>query len=174
MTMNLFIKVDENNVPQDYPAVKENLIQAFPALDFENSVPSGWLIFEKTDNPPVGIYQKFDENIGGENAEKRTGAVGLEYKYIDGKIKEVWHILDLTDEEKTAKQNKVKDDWSKDPNWSSWVFNEQTCEYDPPVERPNDKYTRWSEIKTAWIEYPDDGKNYEWDKSNESWKEIKE
>ena len=38
--------------------------------------------------------------------------------------------------------------------FDSWVLNEDTCQYDPPVE------------------YPDDGKRYEWNEETTSWDEV--
>jgi len=38
--------------------------------------------------------------------------------------------------------------------YSSWILNEDTCEWTPPVI------------------YPSDGKNYDWNESNESWVEV--
>jgi len=38
--------------------------------------------------------------------------------------------------------------------FDSWVLNEDTCQYDPPVE------------------YPDDGKRYNWNEETTSWDEV--
>ena len=38
--------------------------------------------------------------------------------------------------------------------FDSWTLNEDTCRYDPPVE------------------YPDDGKYYEWNEDTTSWDEV--
>ena len=38
--------------------------------------------------------------------------------------------------------------------FDSWVLNEDTCQYDPPVE------------------YPDDGKRYNWNEDTTSWDEV--
>ena len=38
--------------------------------------------------------------------------------------------------------------------FDSWTLNEDTCQYDPPVE------------------YPDDGKYYEWNEDTTSWDEV--
>jgi hypothetical protein len=39
--------------------------------------------------------------------------------------------------------------------FSSWVFNEDTCDWQAPIAEPND------------------GKNYRWDEFTQTWKEIK-
>ena len=38
--------------------------------------------------------------------------------------------------------------------YPSWILNEETCIYDPPIA------------------YPDDGKLYDWDEETKSWEEI--
>ena len=37
--------------------------------------------------------------------------------------------------------------------YPSWTLNEDTCQYDPPVEYPDDgKYYQWNEDTTSWDE----------------------
>tara|TARA_R100000742_G_scaffold3010_1_gene624 strand:- start:243 stop:695 length:453 start_codon:yes stop_codon:yes gene_type:complete len=146
--MNLFIKVDESNNPQNHPVVEVNLQQLYPSTNLSVSVPAGWLRFERLPIPTLGVYQKFDDSIGGD-------VKGLEYKVIDGIVKDVWHVLDLTDDEKKAKQDAVKADWAaQDPAGpASWTFSEATCSYEPPVAHPNDgKNYYWDEDTTSWVE----------------------
>ena len=38
--------------------------------------------------------------------------------------------------------------------FDSWILNDDTCRYDPPVE------------------YPDDGKTYQWNEDTTSWDEV--
>jgi hypothetical protein len=41
--------------------------------------------------------------------------------------------------------------------YPSWTLNEDTCNWQPPNEYPNDgKSYTWSEITASWVEYPDD------------------
>ena len=143
--MTLFIQVNESNVPQNDPCTKENLKQAFPLLDWESSAPSGWMKFERIDSPRLSAYQKYD-------------SPQVTYQVIDGVVKDVWHILNMTDDEKKTKQDQVKADWAAlDPAGpASWTFDETTCSYQAPVA------------------YPSDGKNYDWDESTTSWKEVTE
>jgi hypothetical protein len=38
--------------------------------------------------------------------------------------------------------------------FSSWTFNESTCDWDPPIARPTDgKDYTWDEVNQSWIEY---------------------
>ena len=52
---------------------------------------------------------------------------------------EVWWHEEMTDDEKTFKQNLVKGEWSVGLGTmlASWVFNEHICEYEPPIEIPS-------------------------------------
>jgi hypothetical protein len=46
--------------------------------------------------------------------------------------------------------------------WPSWVLNEETCQHEPPVEKPADTETEhywWDESTTSW-------KIIDWDDSN--------
>lgn len=52
--------------------------------------------------------------------------------------------------------DKTKDAFIPPQPFASWVLNEDTCIYDPPVT------------------YPTDGKEYEWDESTTNWVEVKE
>tara|TARA_B100000902_G_C26757397_1_gene643905 strand:+ start:80 stop:538 length:459 start_codon:yes stop_codon:yes gene_type:complete len=150
--MDLFIKVNSSNVPQEHPAFKENLKQAFPSLDFDASTPpTGWMKFEKSSNTLLTTYEKFDNPA-------------FTYEVIDGVVKDVWHVLNMTDEEKKEKQDKVKADWAAmdTSDVASWIFDEATCKYKAPVDPPSD----------AASESNPDGKYYDWDESTTSWVET--
>ena len=152
--MDLLIKIDENGLPERHPRLRSNLQLVYPAGGFEGSnVPSGWLAFERVPEPILGPYQKFDDSKGAENCDAWDHN-GLEYKVVDGKVKDVWNIIDMTDEEKKAKQDEVKAEWAtRDASQApaSWTFDEEKCEYVPPVE------------------YPSDGKEYTWNETNKTW-----
>ena len=155
--MDLLIKIDENGLPQRHPRLRSNLQLAYPDGGFEGSnVPSGWLAFERVPEPILGPYQKFDDSKGSENCEAWEHN-GLEYKVVDGKVKDVWNIIDMTDEEKKAKQDEVKAEWSaRDASQApaSWSFDEAKCEYVAPVECPSDgdDYV-WNETDRTWDKY---------------------
>jgi len=144
----LFIQVNESNVPQGHPAFEYNLKQCFPKHDFDSGPPAGWLEFERIPEPKLGVYEKFDDAKGSENCDAFEGHNGLTYELVDGKIKDTWHVIPMTDEEKTKKQEQAKVDYGGP---DSWTFNEETCEWDPPIA------------------YPSDGKPYVWNDSTSSW-----
>jgi hypothetical protein len=153
--MNLYIRV-ENGMPINHPATEQNLINAFGA------VPSEWEPFVRVEQPIALIYQVFDQ-------ETPT------YEKVGNTWTDVWHLRDMTAEEKLAKQQVVKDKWAARPNllnWSAWTFNEDTCEYEPPIPRPADGFYFWSGSTNNWREgvaRPDDGKDYLFDFSQWIW-----
>jgi len=157
--MTLYIKVDENNKPIGHPHFDDNLKQIYPDHDF-SSPPAGWLEFIRK-QPEIGVYQKFNESIGADISMAYPHN-GLEYKLIDGKIEDYWHYIEMTDEEKKAKQDNVKARWAAlDPAGpASWSFDEVTCRYKAPVDLPSDSVSEtnpngvwyaWDEETTSWV-----------------------
>jgi|TARA_B100001250_G_scaffold72954_1_gene59501 hypothetical protein len=159
--MTLYIKVDASNNPIGHPHLEDNIKQLYPNHDF-SSPPAGWLEFVRK-QPELGVYQKFNETIGADIslAYKHNG---LEYKLIDGKIQDYWNYIDMTDDEKKAKQDDIKARWAAlDPAGpASWTFDEATCTYKAPVDTPSD---------AASPDNPD-GVNYKWNEETLSWDKI--
>ena len=86
----------------------------------------------------------------------------------------------MTDAEKTTKQQEAKDAWAVLPNrnnFTAWVFDENTCLYEPPIPRPEDvtKYF-WQGTTATWAPrpvYPNvDGKMYTLDFATATWVEV--
>jgi hypothetical protein len=157
--MNLYIET-ENNLPKNHPATEENLLQAFPAI------PLHWERFVATDAPIPSDEKVLDY-------ENST------YIKIDGVWTNLWVLRDLNTEEKEIKkQNKInayKLAWAALPqrdNFSTWVLNEETIKYEPPISRPTDREVIWSGANNGWVDRPpkpDDGKQYRIDFSTLSW-----
>jgi hypothetical protein len=85
----------------------------------------------------------------------------------------------MTEEEKLAKQNAVKADFAaKRTNCKTWIFNEETCEFDPPVPMPTDDpdaIYHWRHSTQSWVKQPpkpDDGKLYSFRLKLEKWDEV--
>lgn len=151
MTERLYIKVDENNVHIGHPRFESNMKAIYPDHDFDWGPPNGFMSFIRVEPPELGVYELFDETIGG-NIALAFSHNGLSYDIVDGVYKDVWHVRNMTTEEKTEKQNAVKAAFAElHPTWSSWTFNETTCEMEPPVA------------------YPEDGEPYTWDEENQTW-----
>lgn len=158
--MNLYIKI-ENGQPVDHPAFADNLLHAF------GCIPENWEIFNRIEMPTPTVYQTF----GTENPEPT-------YEKVNGVWQDVWPLRDMTAEEKLAHQNEVKQEWASRPNaeyLKAWVFNEETCSFDPPIPMPNDgKQYFWQGVSNSWVElppYPTDGKTYKLDNPTATWVE---
>ena len=147
--MTLYIQVDGSNNPINHPCEESNLKMVYTVHDWFYGPPSGWVEFIRVPPPELGVYQVWDESIGAD-ISMAFDHNGLEYKYdaASGKVKDVWHVKDMTDAEKKTKQDSVKAAWAAlDPAGpASWVFNETNCRYEPPVAAPTDgKIYTWDE-----------------------------
>ena len=135
--MELFIRL-VNGQPFEHPIMGDNFRQAYPEID-TNNLPNNFAKFERVPKPSL-VYAKFN------NPE-------LTYQLVDGIVKDVWQIIEMTPQEILEKQNATKSAWLNHP-YQSWIFNENICQYEAPTP------------------YPDDGKNYDWDEQNLTWIEI--
>lgn len=135
--MNLYIRL-ENGQPVDHPILLENLLAAYPEID-PNNIPSVFVKFERVLSPELGIYEVNE---------------GATYQWMDGIVKDVWHIRSMTQEEKTALQNQIKDLWVTNNGYPSWIFNEELCMFEALKPRP-DKHDGiiyvWDEDSLNWI-----------------------
>lgn len=154
--MNLYIETDSNGNPINHPAFEDNLLQAF------GSIPTHWEPFVRVEKPIPTVYQVLD-------SQDPT------YQKINGVWTDVWSLRDMTDAEKAAKQQAVKDAWNAQPrpNLVAWTFDEATCAYQPPISRPTDgKNYFWQGTTNTWValpEYPTDGKQYKLDIPTATW-----
>ena len=160
--MELYIQI-RNGQPFEHPIFGDNFRQAFPDIDV-NNFPPEFAKFERVERPILGVYQVMIQ-------DEPT------YELADGIYKDVWHIRDMTAEEKTAKQQIAKDDWAAFPNknnFAAWTFDEATLTYVPPTPRPEGNVA-WDGTTNTWKERatrPDDGKLYKWDIPSWSWIEV--
>lgn len=160
--MELYIQI-RNGQPFEHPIFSDNFRQAFPNINV-NNLPPEFAKFERVECPVLGVYQVMIQ-------DEPT------YELIDGGYKDVWHVRELTAEEKTAKQQVSKDAWAALPNrgnFTAWVFDETTLNYVPPIPRPEGNVA-WDGATNTWRERqtrPDDGKVYRWDIPSWSWAEV--
>ena len=141
--MELYIRIKDGQ-PFEHPIFGDNFRQAFPDVDV-NNLPPEFAKFERVERPTLTMYEVMVY-------EEPT------YELVDGVYKDVWHKRDMTAEEKAAKQQAetkaVQDAWAARPqaeNWSAWVFNEETLQYDPPIPRPEpDQAKLDAGIRTFW------------------------
>ena len=159
--MNLYIEV-ENGQTKNHPAFEDNLKEAF------GEIPAHWEPFERVERPNPGVYEVLDSDMPT-------------YQKVNGIWKDVWPLRAMTAGEKAAKQQAVKDAWAardQAENWALWFFNEDTCQYEPPIPRPapvEGVIVFWCGAENNWKEaptYPQDGKQYKFDFIAWSWVEI--
>lgn len=156
--MNLFIET-ENGATKNHPAFEDNLIQAF------SSVPEHWKLFIRVERPIPTMYQTMDSQEPV-------------YAQVDGVWTDVWSLRDMTAEEVAAKQQTAKDAWAALPNrdnFATWIFDEATCSYQPPIPRPTEGNVFWQGTTLTWVnrpEYPTDGKTYKLDFASATWVEV--
>lgn len=163
--MRLFIQIRDGQ-PYEHPIFEDNFIQAFPHVDLEN-LPSEFALFERIENPCIANTYQVEE---------------VSYQWVDGIVKDVWTVREMTAEEKTAVKEKLiqeaKAQWARSPNrenYVAWVFNEETLAYEPPIPRPEIGTYIWQGVTSSWVErpqYPDDGKTYKLDFASATWVEV--
>ena len=164
--MNLYIEI-ENGVVKNHPAFEDNLIEAF------GSIPAHWEPFTRVERPTLGVYEVMTE-------DKPT------YEKVDGVWTDVWRKRDMTVEEKTAKQQTVRDAFNsreQADNWSAWTLDEATCEMVPPIPRPElDQakidagiFTFWCGADNNWKDTPArpvDNNQYKFDFLTWQWVQV--
>jgi len=132
--MELYIQI-KNGQPFEHPIIGDNFRESFPHID-TNNLPPNFARFERIPLPALGVYEIYENTT-----YERDGAG----------YKDVHHVRPMTEEEKQAKQDEAKAQWAVGPNWASWVFDEKTCSFTPPIPYPNDgKPYRWDEETTSW------------------------
>jgi len=162
--MELFIRI-ANGVTVGNPIMGDNFREAFPDVDV-NNLPPEFARFTRVECPVIGTHQLFIQ-------EKPT------YELIDGMWTDVWHVRDMTAEERAARQQSFKDKWDALPNrenYSAWTFNEDLLVYQPPIPQPTDgKFYFWQGTTNTWVETPpkpQDDKTYKLDFASATWVEV--
>lgn len=136
--MELFIRIKDGQ-PFEHPIFGDNFRQAFPEVDV-NNLPPEFARFQRVEPPVWGPYDK-------------NPYVTYE-RGVDGVYRDVWRCEKMTAEEIKAKQDLVKKHWAdSDKTPKSWLFNEETCEFEAPVPYPTTgKHYRWDEPSVSWVE----------------------
>ena len=164
--MELFIRIKDGQ-PFEHPIFGDNFREVFPDVDV-NNLPPEFARFERIECPLLGVYEVMD-------SEEPT------YELIDGVYKDVWHIRNMTAEEKTAKQQAVITNFNnreQAENWAAWAFDEVTCSMQPPIPRPElieGVRVWWCGADTNWKEvpaYPVDGNQYKFDFLAWQWVQV--
>lgn len=135
--MELFIRIKDGQTFQ-HPILGDNFRQAFPDVDV-NNLPPDFARFERIAAPVLGVYQK------NQRCEYEQG--------VDGVYRDTWYCDEMTAEEIKEKQDAVKAHWISSNGYASWVFDEDSCTFQPPVPYPaDDKAYRWDEDTISWQE----------------------
>ena len=133
--MNLYIETNSDGNFINHPAFENNLIEAF------GSVPEHWELFNRVERPRPNVYQILVN-------DEAT------YEKVNDIWTDVWNLRDMTAEEKSAKQQTVRDAFNtrdQASNWSAWVLDEVTCTMQPPIPRPDPDQTKLdANIFTVW------------------------
>ena len=124
----------QNGQPFNHPITLDNFKISFPDID-EHNLPTKFAYFERVDEPIPGVYEVV-EHLG--------------YVWEDNKVKDNWNTRPMNAQEVADKQNRIKDNWKK-YGFTSWIFNESTCTFIPPISYPVDsnKYI-WNEDIVNW------------------------
>lgn len=164
--MNLYIETKDGQAI-NHPAFEANLVEAF------GSIPDHWEPFVRVERPVPAVYEMLESNESV-------------YVKVDGTWTDVWSLRPMTNEEKIAKQQLVKDTFNAQEqaeNWSAWIFDEATCTMQPPIPRPEPDQNKLNQrIATFWcgadnnwkdtLVCPDDGKQYKFDFLAWQWVEV--
>jgi hypothetical protein len=132
--MNLYIETNNGQITS-HPAYEDNLIQAF------GSIPEHFEPFIRVERPIPTVYQILEK-------DEST------YEKVNDIWTDVWQLRDMTSEEKSAKQQAVREEISsrkQASNWSAWTLDEATCTMIPPIPRPDPDQTKLNaNIFTYW------------------------
>jgi hypothetical protein len=135
--MDYYIRIVEGT-PFEHPIVRLNMQQAFPDIDLDN-LPPEFAKFIRIEAPLLGVYEK-NQTVAYELVEGMAGT------YTD-----VFYSEPMTAGEITAKQDVGKAEWAIN-GFASWTFNEVTCAYEAPVEKPTDGANYlWDEDTLSWV-----------------------
>lgn len=128
--MELFIQIRDGN-PHEHPIFGDNFRAAFPDID-PNNLPPEFARFVRTEMPsPDGVYRTVAPN----------------YVWDGNVVTDDWIVRDMTAEEKEKKIAAVH----LGKPYPSWVFDEPTCTFHPPIPYPeNSNLYDWDEATTSW------------------------
>ena len=88
--MELYIRIVDGQ-PFEHPILGDNFRQAFPHIDPDN-LPPEFARFERIEQPTVEQYEVIE---------------GVTYEWDNAIVKDVWHIRQMTDEEKVVYDNEM-------------------------------------------------------------------
>lgn len=118
--------------------------------------------FLDANNIVIKVIVGINEDEGDRDWEEFYGAKRTSYNTKHGKYYDKETGLPHTDQSKAFRKNYAGIGYSYDPirdafippkPFDSWILNEQTCSWDPPVPYPNDGQEQeysWDEDTLSW------------------------
>ena len=142
--MKLFIQIKDGK-PFEHPILEDNFIQAFPDV-YINNLPENFATFERIEQPRLGVYEK------NQSSRYEIGD--------DGTCRDVWICEKMTEEEILEKQEFFKNLWTSSNAPKSWLFDEETCSFVPPIPYPENRYEYYwdeelyqSDNTKGWVKF---------------------
>ena len=133
--MRKFIQIVDGK-PHQHPVLESNMRMAFPKIDLDN-LPQQWAEFIRVPVPKIGVYEIYQ---------------GVDYQWVDGKVQDVHLVRQMIESERQEKIQFVKNQWASGGGFASWVFNEDICDFEPPIPYPEgDEIFVWDEKTLSWI-----------------------
>lgn len=136
--MELFIRIKDGQ-PFEHPIFGDNFREAFPEVDTDN-LPPEFARFTRHPQPQMGVYEVYQ---------------GVTYELDEsGGYCDVHHVRDMTEIEKTDKQNQIREAWTQAGGFASWSLDVATCTMQPPTPHPTDGgIYKWDEPSLAWVPF---------------------
>jgi hypothetical protein len=115
----------------------------FAKLD-ENNVVIQVIVVDNKDTADASGVEK--EYIGAAFCERLLGGTWKQTSY-NGNFRKNYAGVGYT-------YDSVRDAFIPPKPYPSWILNEQTCIWDPPLAMPDDgKLYQWDEATTSWVYY---------------------
>ena len=109
----------------------------------ENGLVLQVVVVDNKDTADASGVEK--EHIGAAHLEKILGGTWKQTSY-NGNMRKNYAGIGYT-------YDAVRDAFIPPKPYPSWLLNEQTCLWEPPVAMPDDgKLYQWDEATTSWVE----------------------
>tara|TARA_Y100000004_G_scaffold193788_1_gene256980 strand:+ start:787 stop:1203 length:417 start_codon:yes stop_codon:yes gene_type:complete len=130
----LFVQVKDGQLV-GHPILESNMRISFPHVDLDN-LPPEFAVFTRIPQPELNLFEKCVHEYISDNSG-----------YTDS-----WTIVPMTDEEKQEVIRMYREE-CRPVDAPSWIFDEETYMYVPPVPYPDDYNHvpyRWNEDIIGW------------------------
>ena len=124
--MSHFAEINNDGIVQNVIVAEQDFIDSGAVGDSSNWIQTSY-------NTRGGIHYALNSNEPDSGIALRKNYAGIGYTY-----------------------DKIKDAFIAPQPYPSWLLDDETCQWDAPIQRP------------------DDGKRYDWDESTTNWVEAEE